>query len=183
MAAAPGCGWQSYAVTRTARHFTGVTTRVHVISPLVASLREYRVIELSPVANLLPAHAPAAVSRDLDARLERALGSMPTGPRVDRMSADVPSSGADRVESEPAVVIDAALDDFDAGSRVLRVFEVGFNHVAVTVRVQASRRDNGDVLGAISVTAQDDRESGSTSAAMDRVVRAIGSWVKDGYAR
>lgn len=180
--AAPGCGWQSYAVTRSVRHFTGSTTRMHVIAPLTVSLQRYRAIELAPVVNLLPAHVTANVPRELGVRLERRLRALPSRPRIEEIG-DQMLPGADAVSSEPALALEVALDDFEAGSRPLRALEVGFNHVAVTVRVRVSREDTGEVLGAVSITAQDDRESGSTSTAMDHVVSAIGHWIGDGYAR
>ena len=157
---------------------------MHVITPLRVGLQRYQLIRLPPVINLLPAHVSANIPRELGARLERALDALPSRPQIERINPlDDPPSSLDPAPNPSALVLVAALDDFEAGSRSLRLLEVGFNHVAVTVHVRMSRQDTGEVLGAISVTAQDDRESGTTSEAMDRVVGAIGRWVRNGYAR
>src|SRR5262245_45864320 len=75
------CAWQPYVATRVARHFTGVRTRLHVITPSAPGLASYRGIEILPVANLLAAHAPATVERYLQARIAQILGSL-HGQRV-----------------------------------------------------------------------------------------------------
>jgi hypothetical protein len=176
------CAWQPYVVTRVARHFTGVRTRLHVITPSAPGLASYRGIEILPVANLLAAHAPATVQRYLQARIAKMLGSLHRQRVVVAVSESLLTT-TDLAVPAPTLVVEALLDDFDPGSLPLRLGEMGFNHIAVTVRVRLRDLQSGSPLGAISVTTQDDRASGTTSGAIDRVADRIGDWIAKGYAR
>jgi hypothetical protein len=179
-----GCSWQTYAVMRTGRHFTGEKTHEHILQPLASSLRGYRVIELHELANMLPGRVPAAMERYLGERIASELSRLTTAPAIERFTAldlEVASLSRD-ISPEAALVVDGFLDDYDAGSRALRIVELGFNHVAVTVRVQLSDKQSNGLLGAVSITAEDDRENGTTTAAIDQAASRIGRFVEGGYA-
>ena len=47
----------------------------------------------------------------------------------------------------PTLVIDGFVDDYDPGSLPLRVVELGFNHVAVTVRIRLRDKQSGRIIG------------------------------------
>lgn len=170
---------------RAGRQFTGAKTRVHVIRPLASSLRAYRVIELHPLSNLLPGHVPPSMEREIGDRVDAALSHVSTTPSVTRMTAlDLEARRlTPDIETGSALVVEEFLDDYDVGSRTLRIVELGFNHIAVTVRVQLHDRRSNAMLGSISVTAEDDRETGTAEAAITRVAGAIGGFVGEGYAR
>ena len=59
----------------------------------------------------------------------------------------------------------------------------GFNHVAVNKRVRLRDKQSGQLLAAASVTAEDDRASGTTRAAIDHATARIRAFVETGYAR
>jgi hypothetical protein len=174
--ASVGCAWQTYAVTRSVREVTGAKVRLHVIVPMGVSLRRYDVIELTPLADLVGDRLPAPLERYLNERMIEVLGGLGSAPTT------VVAAG-DADPAAPALAIDRFLDDYDAGSRSLRVVELGFNHIAVTLRVRLRDKQTGDLLGAASVTAEDDRASGTTKAAIDHAVKRIGDFVRKGYAR
>jgi hypothetical protein len=179
------CAWQTYAVTRAARHFTGLKTRVHIIHPLASSLRGYRVIELRPLANLMPGRVPSAMEGYLGARIAGELSHLTTAPEVTRVTAlDLAATDPSQTPDEAsALIVEGFLDDYNPGSRLLRVVELGFNHVAVTVRVLLRDKRSNRLVGAVSVTAEDDRETGTTTAAIDHVASGIGRFLGAGYAR
>ncbi|MEP6915033.1 MAG: hypothetical protein ABJC89_05280 [Acidobacteriota bacterium] len=180
-----GCGWQTYAITRAARHVTGAKTRDHTLQPLASSLRGYRVIELHEFSNMLPGRVPAPMERYLGDRIARALSRITAAPVVERVSAldlAVARLSPD-TRAEAVLLADGFLDDYEPGSRALRIVELGFNHVAVTVRMQLRDKQSNRLLGAVSVTAEDDRETGTTKAAIDRVASRIGRFVESGFAR
>ena len=60
-----GCTWQGYAVTRGIRTATGTRTVLHAITPVTAPLLPYRVIEMHPLENLVPA-MPSELERYLN---------------------------------------------------------------------------------------------------------------------
>jgi hypothetical protein len=174
--ASSGCGWQTYAVTRSVREVTGAKTRLHIVVPLGSSLRRYRVIELTPMADLIGDRIPPPMERYLNQRLTEAFTGLPSSPTTVQGPVDSEAGG-------PALVVDGFLDDYDAGSRSLRVMELGFNHVAVTIRVRLRDKESGQLLGVASVTAEDDRASGTTRAAIDHATGRIRAFVETGYAR
>jgi hypothetical protein len=171
--ATSGCGWQTYAVTRSVREVTGAKTRLHVVVP-ISSLRPYHAIEVAPLADLIGDHIPPLIEQYLNERLVKALSHLPASSTAARSPADAEAS---------TLIVDGFLDDYDAGSRSLRIAELGFNHVAVTVRVRLHDKASGHLLGAASVTAEDDRASGTTRAAIDHAAARIRAFVESGYAR
>ena len=178
-----GCAWQPYVATRTVREITGAKLRFHVIVPLDTSLARYRVIEVGPLQDLLGARLPADMERYLDAGIFGALGRLPSSPKVVAAAAGGVGGVVDQPPpTEPTLVVDGFVDDYDPGSRALRAVELGFNHIAVTVRVRLRDRQTGRLLGAASVTAEDDRASGTTRAAIDHLTNRIREFVAKGYA-
>ena len=133
-------------------------------------------IEVTPLADLVGERIPAAMERYLNERMFGALSTLASSPTTVVAAAD-----ADPAAS--ALVLDRFLDDYDGGSRSLRVVELGFNHIAVTLRVRLRDKQTGQLLGAASVTAEDDRASGTTKAAIDHAVDRIRDFVQAGYAR
>lgn len=181
---ATGCAWQPYVVTRSLREVLGSKTRVHVIVPIERRLTGYRHIELHALNNTLPGHVPQAATRYLDARLATELAQNGVSVTVVHATDDVAARSNDAEgDAGQSLVIDGYLDDFNAGSRSLRIVELGFNHIAVTVRVRIRDKHTHRLLGAVSVTAEDDRATGTTSAAIDRVVGHIRAFIEGGYAR
>lgn len=174
--ATTGCGWQTYVVTRSVREVTGAKTRLHVVVPLASSLRPYQVIEVEPLADLIGDRIPPAMERYLNERFLGAFSHLPSSPATVQSPVE-PDAGV------RALMVDGFLDDYDAGSRSLRVIELGFNHVAVTMRVRLRDKESGRLLGAASVTAEDDRASGTTRAAIDHATARIHAFVETGYAR
>jgi hypothetical protein len=178
----PGCTWQAYAVSRGVRYATGVRTQVHVITPVTASLRGYRLIEVQSLENLLPGHVPPPIEAFLNARILEELRSLSSSPNV---------VGPDDHETEapvpapvfPTLVVDGFIDDFDPGIAALRLAELGFNHIALTVRLRLRDKETGTVLGAASVTAQDNRATATSTATARRLVRRLRTFMNVGYGR
>jgi hypothetical protein len=172
--ASSGCAWQTYAVTRSVREATGAKTRLHVILPVGSSLRSYRVIEVRPLVDLIGERIPPSMEQYLNDRMIAALSSLSSSPRTEKAPADAEATA-------PTIAIDGFLDDYEGGSRPLRLVELGFNHVAVTLRIRVRDKQSGQVLGAASVTAEDDRASGTVRAAIDHATERIRAFVETGY--
>ena len=128
--------WQTYAVTRSVREVTGAKTRLHVVMPLGSSLRHYRVIEVTPLADLIGERIPPSMEQYLNDRVIAAFSSLPSSPTTVQ-------GPVDRDATRARLAVDGFLDDYDAGSRSLRVVELGFNHVAVTLRVRLRDKQSG----------------------------------------
>jgi hypothetical protein len=165
--ASSGCAWQTYAVTRTARELTGAKTRLHVIEPMASTLRAYGMIEFAPVVNLVGSRVPVTMVHYLHERITATLRALPA-------NADPAASTA---------VVEGFLDDYDAGSRAMRLAEIGFNHIAVTVRIRVLDKSSGRLLGAASITAEDDSASGTTTGAIDNAAERLRAFIATGYAQ
>jgi len=179
-----GCAWQPYAVTRGIRHLTGNHTRFHAIVPLTVSLKPYRVVEVMPLQNLLGATVPMATERYIDDHLVNDLRALPSSPQI-----VVPTESPVGVTEEPAPTTERTLrlegfiDDLDGGSLPLRIAELGFNHVAVTVRIRLRDKATSQLIGAASFTTQDDRVTASANVAINNLTNRIRAYVESGYAR
>ena len=65
----------------------------------------------------------------------------------------------------------------------MRIAELGFNHIAVTLRIRVRDKSSGRLLGAASVTAEDDSATGTTTGAINRAAERIRAFLAAGYAR
>lgn len=179
-----GCAWQPYVVTRGIRHLTGNHTRFHPIVPLTASLTSYRVVEVMPLRNLLGASVPTATEQYLDDRLVDGLRTLTSSPQIVAVT-ETPRGAAEAraPTTEPTLRVEGFIDDLDGGSLPLRIAELGFNHVAVTVRIRLRDKATSQVVGAASFTTQDDRVTATANAAINNVANRIRAYVESGYAR
>jgi hypothetical protein len=178
-----GCAWQPYVVTRSIREVTGAKLRLHVIAPLGASLSRYRLIEVRPLDDLLGTRVPADIEQYFTEHLVQALHRLPSSPTVvTAVSNQLGDGSVEPPAAVPTLVVDGFIDDYDPGSRALRVAELGFNHIAVTVRVRLRDQQTGRLLSAASLTAEDDRASGTTKAAINHLTDRIRDLLAAGYA-
>jgi hypothetical protein len=180
-----GCTWQQYAVTRGARMVTGARTRMHAITPVTSTLRGYRVIEMHSLENLLPGRMPGDLERYLNDALAEQLHLVASTPAVVRVDPVLPTgeTPAPGTPGVPTLVFEGFIDDYDPGYAGLRLIELGFNHVVVTVRIQLRDKQTGQIVGAASVTAQDNRVTATARSAIKRVADHTGAFVGKGYAR
>ena len=181
---AAGCAWKPYVVTRAARHVMGSHARFHPIVPLTVSLKPYRVVEVAPLENLLGAAIPTATERYINERVTDGLRLLPTAPEV------VVLTNGPALAAQPAAAdgvrtlrVEGFIDDLDAGSLPLRIAELGFNHVAVTVRIRLRDKATSEMIGAASFTAQDDRVTASANVAINNLAKRIRTYVQSGYDR
>jgi hypothetical protein len=178
------CAWKPYVVTRAVRYATGARTRVHQIVPLASSLKTYREIEVRRLENLLPGRIPPRMERYLDDRITGELAGVTSSPHVMQVADELPAG--DVVGATPSartLVVDGFVDDYDPGSVPLRIVELGFNHVAVTVRVRLRDKQSGEIVGAASITAEDNRATGTTTSAINQVAKRVRTFVNSGYER
>jgi hypothetical protein len=181
--ATSGCAWQPYVVTRGIRHLAGNHTRVHPIVPLTISLKPYRVVEVMPLQSLLGGAIPTATERYIDERVMNGLRVLPSSPQVIVLSDAAPAASDASGAATHTLRVEGFIDDLDAGSLPLRIAELGFNHVAVTVRIRLRDKATSQVLGAASFTAQDDRVTASANGAINNVAKRISDYVGSGYER
>ena len=182
---ASGCSVGSYGIGRGIRYATGASTHMHIAVPFDAGLRRYHVIEVRPFQNLVRSGLPANLERYLNDRFLQQLRSLPPSVTVERVDSTRDDAETPEAPATTALALrcDGFIDDFDPGYAWLRLAELGFNHLVVTIRLQCRDRDTRLVIGAASSTARDGRVTASGRGAIDRVLQRAGGFVKAGFAR
>jgi hypothetical protein len=180
-----GCTWQGYAVSRGIRLVTGASTRVHVVVPITTSLRRYRVIEIHRLNNMLPGRIPPPLEDYVNDVLAGEWHRLPSAPAIVNAAAEpvAGAAGVSGVPRLPTLEFEGVIDDYDPGYLGLRLIELGFNHLVVTVSIQLRDKRTGTVVGAASITAQDDRPTATARAAIRRLAGQVRAFVRTGYAR
>jgi hypothetical protein len=180
-----GCTWQSYAATRGIRFVTGGRTQLHPIVPVAATLRPYRVIEMPSLENLLPERMPSDLERYLNDVLAGQLHLVASSPTIVRRDPGLGSGDtrAPLAPDVPTLVFEGFIDDYDPGYVGLRLVELGFNHMVVTVRFELRDKQTGRVVGAASITVQDNRVTATMRSAIGRLADQVRAFVEAGYAK
>jgi hypothetical protein len=176
------CNWRPYAYTRGIRQFTGKKMRTHTIAANRSDLSHYQVLEVKKLDNLVLGQIPSPMERYLNDRIYAYLKSLKLFPEVAREGYDfVIEDPSVKTAAKPTVIFEGAIDDYEPGYRSLRFAELGFNHVAVTVRFQLRDKQTQEILSSSSITAQDDTPTGSTKSAENRVAKRIRKLVAAEY--
>jgi hypothetical protein len=180
-----GCTWQGYAVTRGIRTVTGARTQVHSIVPVTSTLRTYRVIETHWLENLIPGRMPSELERYLNDALAEQLHLVASSPTIVRRDPELAFTEAlaPGAPAVPTLVFEGFIDDYDPGYIGLRLVELGFNHMVITVRIQLRDKQTGQIVGAASITAQDNRVTATVRGTIGRLAHRVRTLVGAGYAR
>jgi hypothetical protein len=171
-----GCSYQTYVIGRAVRHVMGTATRFHPITPPEGSFARYRIIEVQPLDNMLADRLPADVEQYINAAIVRQLHQVKGNPAIAIYDAE-------GTPTEPTLVFEGFIDDYDPGYLGLRLVELGFNHIAVTVRFRLRDKQTGQIMEAASITAQDDRVTATSHGAINRIAKRIRTFVNSGYGR
>ena len=148
---------------------------------LTESLTSFRTIEVKPFDNLVGNHIPTQMEQYLNQRMMSEFQSLKSSPKIEPYDEFLPQEGVPGTPAESALIFEGFIDDYDAGYAGLRMVELGFNHVAVTVRFQLRNKQTGEILAAASITAQDDRATATTKGAIDRITKRIHKLVNSGF--
>jgi hypothetical protein len=159
---------------------TGIRTELHAIIPITSPLRTYRVIEMRPLENLVPA-MPSELERYLNDVLAEQLQHIASSPAIVRPNPDDASGETAGGAPVPTLVFEGVIDDYDPGYVGLRLVELGLNHQVVTVRIRLTDKQTGTILGAASVTAQDNRAIGTAKQTIGRLASRLRAFVGAGY--
>ena len=176
------CNWRPYAYTRGIRQFTGRKLRTHTIVAGRTGLSDYQVLEVKKLDNLVLRQIPAPMEKYLNDKIFVSLRSLKMFPEVVRegyeFTVEDPSG---KTAAKPTLIFEGAIDDYEPGYRSLRFAELGFNHVAVTVRFRLRDKQSQEILCSSSITAQDDTPTGSTKSAEGLVAKRIKKLVAAAY--
>ena len=176
-----GCSVRSYGIGRGIRYVTGASTHVHVVVPVDSTLKRYHAVEARHFENLVGTRLPPDLEHYLNDQWVRRLQALPVP--VAAAQVDLEREGdAGAPARSPTLLCGGFVDDYDPGYPWLRLAELGFNHLVVTVRIQCRDERTHRVLGAASVTVRDGRVTATGRAAIDRVVRQAEKWLRTGFA-
>src|ERR1700712_3937726 len=110
-----GCSWQSYVVSRGIRHITGTPTRFHTIVPFSGELKQFRVIEVQPLDNLILGLLPPKMERYIGAQIFKELQAIKSRPMIIRSGNDYPYLKDTEGATVSTLVFEGYVDDYDAG--------------------------------------------------------------------
>ena len=177
------CTWQEYAVSRGIRTVTGARTQLHCIVPITTPLRTYRVIETQRLRNLAPGTMPSDLEEYLNDALDEQLRLLAAAPTIVHERDPAPMADESLVRSIPTVptlAFGGFIDDYDPGYIGLRLVELGFNHMVVTVRIRLLDKSTGQTMGAASITAQDNRVTATSKGTIDRLAHRVARFLDTG---
>jgi hypothetical protein len=174
-----GCNGNYYLATRAIRQVTGKKMRFHPIEPMQDVLAaQYRLLEVKKFDNFMLDQIPPPMEQYLNDRVFKELQASALFSEVVRPHDEATPEEKVTESSKPTLIFEGAIDDYSPGYRGLRYLELGFNHVAVTVRFQLRDKLTGEVIGSASITAQDNRATGSAKSAIDRIAKRIDGFMK-----
>jgi hypothetical protein len=177
-----GCNFRrsiiNYVPTRTAREFLGERTNVHPIVPITADLRQYKVIAIKHLDNLMLDAMPVRMYDYLNGQLVKEISRRKLFNEVVRIE-DEAELGP-KHETPPTLVLDGFVDNYNPGSRGLRLIEMGLNHAVVTIRFQLRDRQTDAVVGSASITVYERAARKTVKSAIERATKTAAEFIKQG---
>lgn len=172
-----GCPWRPYVMDRTFRQVTGQKIRLHRVLPVSDDLSRYRILEVQPLENMMLDQITPDLRYYLENKIFEALSD---AKRFDQVVRAEPAGSPEEPPEEPTLVLEGAIDDYHPGYVGLRIFELGYNHISLTIRFQLRDKQTGDVLGSASVTVHENRPNGTPRGAANRVAKEIRKYLRSG---
>jgi hypothetical protein len=83
----------------------------------------------------------------------------------------------------PTLVLTGYIDNFNPGSRGLRVLELGLNHAVVTLRFQLQDWQTQETVASASVTVYERASSKTVTTAIHRATRSVADFIRKGDAQ
>jgi hypothetical protein len=168
----------NYVPTRVAREFFGEKTNVHPIVPITAEVRKYRVIAVKNLDNLMLDEIPTEMYNLLNDQIAEQITRRKIFKEVTRIEteAELPT----KHDAPPTLVLDGFVDNYHAGSRGLRLAEVGLNHAVVTIRLRLRDWSSNKTVGSVSITVYERAASKSVKSAIHKVAKEAADFIQKG---
>jgi len=177
-----GCNVKRHALsflpTRIAREFTSEQTNFHTITPIRSDLRSYRVIAVKKFENLMLDEMPVAAYNFLNDQLVKEISHKKLFQEVHPFQYE--EELEPKESAPPTVVLTGTIDNFNPGSRGLRVLELGLNHAVVTLRFQLQDWQTQQTLASGSVTVYERASSKTATTAIHRAARSVADFIRKG---
>lgn len=80
--------------------------------------------------------------------------------------------------SSPVLLLDGFLDNYNAGSRALRLAELGLNHGVVTIRIELKDSNTHEILGSASISVYERGVFRAENSAVHKAAKSVAQFVK-----
>ena len=136
--------------TQTVREIEGEKAHIHPTVSPSPELPKYKIVAVEQLDNMMLDQIPVPVYDELNKEIVDNISRSKIFNDVriitDEAELDTPTDGTN------ILLLRGSVDDYNAGSRALRVAELGLNHAVVTIRVQLEDASSKQVLGAATIT-------------------------------
>jgi hypothetical protein len=168
----------SFSPTRIAREFTSEQTNFHTTTPIRGDLRRYKVIAVKKFENLMLDEMPVGVFNFLNDQLIKEISQKELFQEVHPFQYE--EELEPRESAPPTLVLAGYVDNYNPGSRGLRVLELGLNHAVVTLRFQLQDWQTQQTLASASVTVYERASSKTAITAIHRAARSVAEFIRKG---
>jgi hypothetical protein len=154
----------------------GQRAYVHPVAPPKHELVNYKIIAVQKLENLMldeiPPHEYELLNRQIVEELSREKLFREVLPITD--AAELSNGGAD----SPVLLFDGFLDNYNAGSRALRLAELGLNHGVVTIRIELKDSNTHELMGSASISVYERGVIRAENSAVHKAAKAAAEFVK-----
>jgi len=161
--------------TQTVREIEGEKAHIHPTVPPSPDLTKYKVVAVEQLDNMMLDQIPVPIYDELNKEIVDNISRSKIFSDVriitDEAELDPPSDGTN------VLLLRGSVDDYNAGSRTLRVAELGLNHAVVTIRLQLEDASTKQVLGAATITTYERGFTRTGNSAVHKTAAATAEFI------
>lgn len=161
--------------TQTVREIEGEKAHIHPTVPPSPELPKYKIAAVEQLDNMMLDQIPVPVYDELNKEIVDGISRSKIFSEVriitDAAELDPPSDGTN------ILLLCGSVDDYNAGSRALRVAELGLNHAVVTIRLQLEDASTRQVLGAATITTYERGFTRTGNSAVHKTAAAAAEFI------
>ncbi|HSP05619.1 MAG TPA: hypothetical protein VLR94_00500 [Acidobacteriota bacterium] len=162
--------------TRVLREVEGQKAYVHPTVPIRNDAAKYNVLAVEKLENLMLDEIPTNLYNDLNTEIVQDIAQKKIFKQV--LPIQDPAELQSGDEDPPTLILDGYVDDYSAGSEILRVAELGLNHAVVTVRIELKDASTADVLGAATITVYERGIARSGKTAVHKAAATVAAYLQ-----
>jgi hypothetical protein len=154
----------------------GQRAYVHPVAPPKHELLKYKIIAVKQLENLMQDEIPPQeyelLNRQIVEQISHEKLFHEILPITDEAELD------DSQINSPVLLLDGFIDNYNAGSRALRLAELGLNHGVVTIRVELRDSATHEILGSASISVYERGVLRGENSAVHKAAKTVAEFVK-----
>lgn len=158
---------------KSIRETTGQQSNFHTVVPIKKDLSQYRRLVVMNFDNLMADVVPVEALNHLNDEMFNEMARRKMFSQVVRAGNQAEWLGKD----SSTLILDGVLDDYEDGSRGLRVPEMGLNYAIVTIRIRLRDGQTAGVVGSASISIYERGVSRTVESAMNKAVQVASKFI------